>query len=149
MLCCFGSENAVCTFCDYKETIGARVVAQTETCVAFHDRSPSAQLHLLVIPKNHIRTIKDLDGGDVPLLQEMIDLGKTLLKEQGFNPDDDSQIRLGFHVPPFNSVNHIHLHVIALPFKNKFRQVKYTSGYPWYMDARTVLNRLVDGMSPV
>ncbi|GAA5800685.1 hypothetical protein HPULCUR_006121 [Helicostylum pulchrum] len=122
---------------------------ETETCVAFHDRSPSAQLHLLVIPKNHIRTIKDLDGGDVPLLQEMIDLGKTLLKEQGFNPDDDSQIRLGFHVPPFNSVNHIHLHVIALPFKNKFRQVKYTSGYPWYMDARTVLNRLVDGMSPV
>ncbi|KAI8079336.1 hypothetical protein BDF21DRAFT_419910 [Thamnidium elegans] len=93
MLCCFGSENAVCTFCNYKETIGSRVVAQTETCVAFHDRSPSAQLHLLVISKNHIRTIKDLDAGDVPLLQEMIDLGKTLLKEQGFNPDDDSQIR--------------------------------------------------------
>lgn len=69
-----------------------------------------------MIPKTHIRTIKDLDGGDVPLcnvdvifgsenfikkrfflsfiiVQEMIDLGKSLLKEQGFNPDDDSQIR--------------------------------------------------------
>lgn len=55
--------------------------------------------------------MKDLDGGDVPLcndtlwkkksiilkrdtvVQEMIDLGKVLLKEQGYNADDNSQVR--------------------------------------------------------
>lgn len=31
MFCCFGSENEVCTFCNYKETIGARVVSQVIT----------------------------------------------------------------------------------------------------------------------
>lgn len=57
--------------------------------------------------------------------------------------------RLGFHVPPFNSVNHLHMHVIGLPFKNKIRSYKYKPGYPWYADAKTVLDRLGEGMSPV
>ncbi|KAI9338422.1 HIT-like domain-containing protein [Pilaira anomala] len=149
MICCFGSKNAECVFCNIKEAAGSRIVSETENLIAFQDRSPSAQLHLLVIPKSHIRTVKDLDGGDVPLLHEMINLGKTLLKEQGFNPDDDSQIRLGFHIPPFNSINHIHLHVIGLPFKSKLRGLKYESGYLWYMHAKTILSRLTDGMSPV
>lgn len=149
MFSCFGSENAECIFCEIKEVVGSRIVKETENLVAFRDRSPSAQLHLLVIPKHHVRTVKDLDGGHVPLLQEMLELGTELLKEQGYNPDDSSQVRLGFHVPPFNSVNHLHMHVIGLPFKNKFRSLKYRIGYPWYADAKSVLNRLVEGMSPV
>ncbi|KAL9558724.1 hypothetical protein MBANPS3_000771 [Mucor bainieri] len=61
--------------------------------IAFKDRSPSAQVHLLIIPKNHIRTVKNLDGGDVVLLEKMIALGKELLRQQGFNPDDTTQVR--------------------------------------------------------
>jgi hypothetical protein len=41
------------------------------------------------------------------------------------------------------------MHVIGLPFVNKFRSLKYKPGYPWYADAKAVLHRLIEGMSPV
>ncbi|KAI8891115.1 HIT-like protein [Backusella circina FSU 941] len=148
MLCCFGGEKP-CIFCNIEENVGSRKVLETDELVAFHDRSPSAKMHLLIVPKEHIRTVKDLDAPDVPLLEKMIDLGRKLLTEQGYNPDDSSQVRLGFHVPPFNSVNHLHMHVIGLPFKNKLIGYKYHIGYPWYTDANKVLMRLKEGMSPV
>ncbi|KAF1798482.1 HIT-like domain-containing protein [Mucor lusitanicus] len=148
MLCCVAADET-CTFCNIKAAIGARLVTETDDLIAFKDRSPSAQVHLLIIPKNHIRTVKNLDGGDVVLLEKMIVLGKELLRQQGFNPDDSTQVRLGFHVPPFNSVNHLHMHVIGLPFKNKYRSFKYRQGYPWYADAKKVLDRLSEGMSPI
>ncbi|CEP14202.1 hypothetical protein [Parasitella parasitica] len=103
---------------------------ETEDLIAFKDRSPSAQVHLLIIPKNHIETVKNLDGGDVVLLEKMLNLGKEMLKQQGFNPEDSLQVRLGFHVPPFNSVNHLHMHAIGLPFKNNIRSFKYRPDYP-------------------
>lgn len=40
-------------------------------------------------------------------------------------PRDSSMRRLGFHIPPYISVGHLHLHVHAMPFKNCFRQFKY------------------------
>ncbi|KAI8062280.1 HIT-like domain-containing protein [Gilbertella persicaria] len=94
MFCCLGKRDTrVCPFCHIKEAVGERWVTETEDLVAFQDRSPSAQLHLLVIPKNHIKTVKDLGQGDIPLLQQMIELGRRLLKENGFNPDNTSQTR--------------------------------------------------------
>jgi hypothetical protein len=92
------------------------------------------------------------------VVHEMIELGKKLLKEEGFDPENEDQIRywintcnihhlltvnrLGFHVPPFNSVNHLHMHVIGLPFKNRFRSFKYKIGYLWYMDVNILLQNL-------
>ncbi|KAI9487571.1 MAG: HIT-like domain-containing protein [Benjaminiella poitrasii] len=93
MFCCGLGTNISCTFCNIKENIGSRVVAETDKLIAFKDRSPSAKIHLLVIPKFHIETVKNLDASDLPLLQKMIVLGKELLKEQGYDPDDNTQVR--------------------------------------------------------
>lgn len=35
--------------------------------IAFHDRSPGGKLHLLVIPREHIKTIKDVGKNELPL----------------------------------------------------------------------------------
>ena len=36
--------------------------------------------------------------------------GKEVLIEKGGDVND---VRLGFHLPPFNSVSHLHLHVLS------------------------------------
>jgi diadenosine tetraphosphate (Ap4A) HIT family hydrolase len=42
---------------------------------------------------------------------------------------------LGFHIPPFTSVDHLHLHLLGLPFKNWAKSCKYKSiPFPHYFE---------------
>ncbi|KAI9493566.1 HIT-like domain-containing protein [Zychaea mexicana] len=143
VLCCFPRS---CPFCQVSVDNGFRIVHEDDHLIAFHDRSPGAKVHLLIIPRAHITTVKALDNSHVPLLEKMMDLGRKLLSDQGFKPDDDTQARFGFHVPPFNSINHLHMHVQGLPYKNTLRKWKYTRGCPWYAEASHVLERLRQGL---
>ncbi|XP_046995811.1 adenosine 5'-monophosphoramidase HINT3-like isoform X2 [Schistocerca americana] len=43
-------------------------------------------------------------------VEDMVRIGKEVLEERG---GDLSDLRLGFHFPPFYSVGHLHLHVIS------------------------------------
>ncbi|KAF9985928.1 hypothetical protein BGZ65_009374 [Modicella reniformis] len=54
-----------------------------------------------------------------------------LLKERGHEPEAS---KLGFHVPPFHSIDHLHLHVLAGEMKSGFRKLKYESGRMWFKD---------------
>ncbi|KAI9024409.1 HIT-like domain-containing protein [Phycomyces nitens] len=141
MFGCFGKHE--CIFCSVSTENGFSIIYEDDTLVAFHDRSPGAGFHALVIPKDHVSTVKSLDKSHVPLLERMIGLANRLLKDNGYT---DADQRLGFHVPPFNSINHIHLHVLGLPFKSRFREWKYTPGL-WFAKADYVLARLRQGQS--
>lgn len=67
---------------------------------------------------------------------------ELLAKNNQNNPDE---ISLGFHVPPFNSVKHLHLHGIAptsemgLIGRWIFREDSY-----WYKKADTIIESLPD-----
>jgi hypothetical protein len=54
------------------------------------------------------------------------------------------QVQMGFHVPPFNSVNHLHLHVISLPYNNLWRKLKYQPRMPWFAKVNDVMTHLKD-----
>lgn len=45
----------------------------------------------------------------------MIVVANKILEERGFE-----ETRLGFHQPPFNSVFHLHMHIVGLPVKPEF-----------------------------
>ncbi|KAI8138344.1 HIT-like domain-containing protein [Fennellomyces sp. T-0311] len=146
VLCCFPRS---CPFCNVTAENGFRIVHEDDDLIAFHDRSPGASVHILVIPREHITTVKALDSSHVPLLEKMMFLGRQLLSDQGFNPDDDTQARFGFHVPPYNSINHLHMHAHGLPWRSVFRKWMFTRGRAWYVEASHVLERLRQGLDPV
>uniref|UniRef100_M4D893 HIT domain-containing protein n=1 Tax=Brassica campestris TaxID=3711 RepID=M4D893_BRACM len=91
----------------YKKTADEKVVA-------FQDIKPAAQRHYLIIPVEHIPTVGDLQRGDedYSLVSCMLSVGKELLHKDA----PQTLHRFGFHQPPFNSVDHLHLHCFALPF---------------------------------
>ncbi|KAJ2606048.1 hypothetical protein EV177_006014 [Coemansia sp. RSA 1804] len=109
-----------CAFCNPSDL--AHIVFEDENFIAFHDRKPDAALHLLVVPRKHYGTVKELTTDDQELVIQMLSLGQRLLREAGFS---EEKTRFGFHVPPFNSVHHLHMHCLGLPFKPRYAELMF------------------------
>uniref|UniRef100_A0A0D9W7L3 HIT domain-containing protein n=1 Tax=Leersia perrieri TaxID=77586 RepID=A0A0D9W7L3_9ORYZ len=99
--------------------------------------------HYLVIPIEHIPTFHNLQRTteDHQLVSHMLAVGRDLLNRDAPNSEEH---RFGFHQPPFNSVDHLHLHCLALPFMPSWRQVKYTPLGPLggFLEAESLLERI-------
>ncbi|XP_056284020.1 adenosine 5'-monophosphoramidase HINT3-like [Pseudoliparis swirei] len=113
-----------CIFCliaddKDKET---EVIKKNKELVCFRDISPAAPHHYLVIPKQHIHSCFLLHRGHVDLVERMVEMGKAVLCDQGMA--DMKDIRLGFHQPPYTSIDHLHLHVLA-PASQIYLDKKY------------------------
>lgn len=138
---------AECPFCSLAQGLPAggtsSLLFQDEKVVAFQDINPSAYRHYLVIPKEHIATINELCQGEehYALVHHMLKTGETLMHRDAPAAEE---YRFGFHRPPFNSVNHLHLHCMALPYHSRWRAFKYLSlgGWGGYVNAKEILQRL-------
>lgn len=52
-------------------------------------------------------------------LRSMEEAGLEFLKQTSGNKSlGESEVRLGFHLPPHNSIDHVHLHCFLLPIKS-------------------------------
>jgi histidine triad (HIT) family protein len=105
------SEN--CIFCKIiNGDIPSEFLFQDEALLAFKDIKPIAPVHLLIVPKKHIRSINDLTAGDEALVSRMIMTAKDLAKQTGV---DKSGYRLFFNVEKGGGqeIFHLHLHLIG------------------------------------
>ncbi|KAJ1648258.1 hypothetical protein LPJ64_000414 [Coemansia asiatica] len=131
-----------CVFCNALD----RIVYEDDEFIAFHDIKPDAALHLLVIPRVHFGTIKELKPEDLPMIGRMQDIGKRLLEEQGFSGDN---ARFGFHRPPFNSIHHLHMHCLGLPFKPKRAEKMFPkNGSRWFMTTAQLVEKMSAETAP-
>ncbi|XP_067339036.1 adenosine 5'-monophosphoramidase HINT3-like isoform X2 [Channa argus] len=89
----------------------AEIMKKDKELVCFKDINPAAPHHYLVVPRQHMHSCSSLNSGHISLVKRMAEMGKTVLRDQGVTNMKD--IRLGFHQPPYISVNHLHLHVLA------------------------------------
>jgi histidine triad (HIT) family protein len=102
-----------CVFCEIAEgRIPARIVASDDRLVAFHDATPQAPTHVLVIPRRHVTSLLDVGPDDDALAGALVRKARDIAKELGlgergfrlvFNCGDDA----GY------SVYHIHLHLLG------------------------------------
>ncbi|KAF9546401.1 hypothetical protein EC957_009750 [Mortierella hygrophila] len=121
-----------CIFCVIADgSTPTRLIYKDDEIAAFNDINPAAETHILIVPIDHVKSVKTMTTDHIPLLEKMHQKGIDLLKERGHDPE---QSRLGFHVPPFNTVDHLHLHVVGGVMKSNFRKLKYETGRMWYMD---------------
>ncbi|KAJ2076764.1 hypothetical protein H4R24_005522 [Coemansia sp. RSA 988] len=125
-----------CVFCNQLD----KVVYEDSKLLAFHDIKPDAALHLLVIPREHHGTVKELGPEDLPMLRRMLEIGQQLMEENGFS---DSSVRFGFHRPPFNSIHHLHMHCLGLPFKSTRKEYMFPKdGARWFVPAETLIGQI-------
>ena len=102
-----------CTFCQIiqgKEP--AEILYQDESVVVFKDIHPHAPVHLLVVPKNHIRSLNDLAEQDENIISEMILRAREMAVKQGISK---SGYKLLFNVERGGgqAIFHLHMHLLG------------------------------------
>ena len=104
----------------------ATVVAENSKFVAFKNIYPTTSNHLLISPKHHISNVAALSASDTAIVEEMHEFAKLSLES------DSEGAFYCFHIPPFNSIDHLHLHAIAKPSEMSFvNGLKYSTRTPW------------------
>lgn len=127
------------------------ILRETQNVLAFEDIQPRAPLHGLVVPKKNIPTVMELRASkDQQLLEEMKVMAHDLIQEAHPEAYETGDYMLCFHIPPFNSVDHLHLHVLApaSSMSSIFRYGKYNPCTRWSTNLQTITTRLGEGSSP-
>ena len=102
-----------CIFCQIaRGEKPAEFVYQGESVIAFRDIRPHAPVHILVVPKSHIRSVNDLTDHDRPVVAELLLRARNIAEELGIHR---SGYKLVFNVEKGGGqyVFHLHLHLIG------------------------------------
>ena len=102
-----------CLFCKIvNKEIPADFLYQNDTLTVFRDINPQAPVHLLIVPKKHIRSINDLTDEDGEVISEMIMTAKEMAKKENLA---ESGYKLFFNVERGGGqiVFHLHLHLVG------------------------------------
>lgn len=118
----------------------ANVVYENDDFTVFKTIAPASSYgHLLVTPKVHIKNVASLVSvEDAKLVENMVAIGKSTYQTLGI-----SDVQYSFHIPPWNSIDHLHLHCIANPKEmSYFSSLKYSQGTFWCKSADEVISSL-------
>ena len=102
-----------CIFCQIaRGQTETELLYQSDTLVVFKDINPHAPVHLLLVPKKHIRSVNDLAPADNDILAEMITTAKQMAKKEKI---DISGYKLLFNVEKGGGqvIFHLHLHLMG------------------------------------
>ena len=102
-----------CIFCKIVNgEIPTEFLYEDDTLVVFRDINPHAPVHILIVPKKHIRSINDLTENDRGIISHMIMIGKDIAQKESVN---SSGYKLLFNVERGGGqvIFHLHLHLIG------------------------------------
>lgn len=135
-------EDDVCPFCQIanKQT-DTEILFSDHELLCFRDVKPGAANHFLVVTRTHIDNCKMLHTQHIPLVERMAEVGRSILEENKVHNSEDN--RMGFHIPPFTSVSHLHLHVLCPASKmNMKSQLRYGPQSHWFITVNKALSQL-------
>ncbi|KAK9198408.1 hypothetical protein WN944_013592 [Citrus x changshan-huyou] len=131
-----------CVFCQIaRNSASTQLLHSDEKVVAFQDIKPAAYRHYLVISVDHIPTVRDLQrrAEDYSLVANplAVILSSETHVECWARTVTTRCSSVQSVQPPLNSVNHLHLHCLALPFIP--RQVVVFGGF---IEAEKLLEKI-------
>jgi histidine triad (HIT) family protein len=102
-----------CIFCDIAhEKTSTELLYKNQHLVAFKDIKPHAPVHILIVPRRHIRSVNDLTEADQPLVSELIMTARDMARQADIH---ESGYKLVFNVERGGGqmIFHLHLHLIG------------------------------------
>jgi histidine triad (HIT) family protein len=91
--------------------IPADIVHEDDICLAFHDVSPQAPTHVLVIPKQEIVSLADLTDADAATMGHLFVVATKIAAALGLENGYRTVINCG--ADGRQSVDHLHIHLLG------------------------------------
>ena len=106
-------NNEDCIFCKIVNgELPCDKVYEDEHCIAFKDINPKADVHVLLIPRKHIASLRDFSIDDAELLSHLMltapKVAESLGLEHGFRTIINTGAGGG------QIVFHVHLHILGI-----------------------------------
>jgi len=102
-----------CIFCRIAQGRSeTEILYDDDMLVVFADIRPHAPVHLLLVPKKHIRSVNEVSEEDGPLIARLIETAREMARRQGI---DRSGYKLLFNVESGGGqvIFHLHLHLLG------------------------------------
>ena len=94
-----------------RREIPAQIEHEDELCLAFHDVSPQAPIHILVIPKKPIPSLTEVTDVDTHLLGHLMSVATDIATK--LNLTDGYRLVVNCGKDGGQSVNHLHIHLLG------------------------------------
>lgn len=103
-----------CLFCRIvRGELPAKKVYEDEFVLAFHDIRPAAPVHVLVVPKQHLSSMAELEPEHEALMGRLMVAAARIAREQGCADGFRSIVNTGR--VGLQEVYHLHLHILGGP----------------------------------
>jgi len=102
-----------CLFCKIAtRELPSDMLYEDSDYVVFRDINPQAPVHLLIVPKIHIRSVNDIEPAHTGLVGGLFTLAAKMAREEGV---DKSGYKLLFNVEKGGGqeIFHLHLHLFG------------------------------------
>ncbi len=101
-----------CIFCQIiAKTIPAKTEYEDDLCLAFHDINPRARIHLLIIPKKHHDTIKQIEASDEPAYGRIMKVARDLAAKFQL---EDYKLQISVGKKAGQEIFHVHMHLLSV-----------------------------------
>lgn len=102
-----------CLFCKIAHgQTDTEFLYEDDKLVVFRDIKPHAPVHILIVPKRHIRSVNDLTDDDREILADLFMAAREMARREGVA---DEGYKLLFNVERGGGqvIFHLHLHLLA------------------------------------
>ena len=101
-----------CLFCKIiNGEIPSNKVYEDDTVFAFRDIAPQAPTHILIIPKEHIKSAAEIDESNSAVVAHVFEVAAKIAKQEGL--DDGFRIVNNCGDIAGQTVKHLHFHLMG------------------------------------
>ena len=100
-----------CLFCKIiAGDIPSKKAYEDDLCLAFYDIDPQAPVHFLVIPKEHIGSVAEVNADNSSVVAHIFEVIAKLTREMGI---ESYRVVSNIGEQAGQSVRHLHFHVLS------------------------------------
>ena len=102
-----------CIFCKISSgEVTSDILHQDERMIVIRDINPQAPVHLLVVPRDHIESIRDIAESDASLIGHMVLVANQMAKQEDVY-DKGYRLAVNCGEEGGQTVGHLHMHVLG------------------------------------